>query len=65
VNVLNSAGLGMALTAAAVGLLVAATISAETVGRRRTVRWLAGAGITLSCVSLAVVAVRFAAVLLR
>jgi hypothetical protein len=65
VNVMNSAGFGITLTALAVGLLVAATVVAETTGRRRTVRWLAGTGITLSCVSLAVVAARFAAVLLR
>ena len=62
---LNSAGLGIALTVTAIGLLVAATIIAETTGRRGAVRWLAGTGITLSCVSLAVVAARFAAVLIR
>ena len=64
-SVMNSAGFGFALTAAAVGLLIAASIVAETAGRRRTVRWLAGTGIMLSGVTLAVVAVRFSVVLVR
>lgn len=64
-NLENSAGFGIALTVTAVVLLIAATIVAESAGRRRIVRWLAASGITLSCASLAVVIVRFAEVLLR